>query len=208
MACPGSVVLVRSGRIPRTSSGKIQRHACRAAFLAGELKPLAEYCGSPVDDAGPSAAIRPGVEHAGSSTASPAFQVWQAALAAVRHHARALAGAPLPDLTPDTPIADLGLDSLQRLDLVATLEKTFSGRLPDTVFSQARTLEDLVQAVREHLIDGPRLDAPTGQVPPEHYDLACFPEYGELKRQERLLLAAGANPYFRVDQGEVGSAPE
>lgn len=202
----GAVVLVRSGRIPRTSSGKIQRHACRAAFLAGELKPLAEYCGSPVDDAGPSAAIRPGVEAAGSFKAPPASQVWQAALAAVRQHARALAGAPLPDLTPDTPIADLGLDSLQRLDLVATLEKTFSGRLPDTVFSQARTLEDLVQAVQEHLIDGPRLDAPTGQVPPEHYDLACFPEYGELKRQERLLLAAGANPYFRVDQGEVGSA--
>jgi len=202
-----AVVLVRSGTIPRTSSGKIQRHACRAAFLAGELKALAEYCGSPVDDAGPSAAIRPGVEDAGgSSTAHPASQFWQAALAAVRQHARALAGAPLPDLTPDTPIAALGLDSLQRLDLVATLEKTFAGRLPDTVFSQARTLEDLVQAVQKHLIDGPRPDAPTGQVPPEHYDLACFPEYGELKRQERLLLAAGDNPYFRVDQGEVGSA--
>ena len=203
----GAVVLVRSGTIPRTSSGKIQRHACRAAFLAGELKPLAEYSGSPVDDAGPSAAMLPGVDNAGSSTAPPGSQFWQAALAAVRQHARALAGAPLPDLTPDTPIADLGLDSLQRLDLVATLEKTFAGRLPDTVFSQARTLEDLVQAVQKHLIDGPRPDAPTGQVPPEHYDLACFPEYGELKRQERLLLAAGANPYFRVDQGEVGSAP-
>jgi len=203
----GAVVLVRSGTIPRTSSGKVQRHACRAAFLAGELKPLAEYSGSPVDDAGPSTSIRPGVENAGSSTAQPASQFWQAALAAVRQHARALAGAPLPDLTPDTPIADLGLDSLQRLDLVATLEKSFAGRLPDTVFSQARTLEDLVQAVQKHLIDGPRPDAPIGQVPPEHYDLACFPEYGELKRQEQLLLAAGANPYFRVDQGKVGSAP-
>ena len=202
-----AVVLVRSGTIPRTSSGKVQRHACRAAFLAGELKALAEYSGSPVDDAGPSLAIRPGVEGAGSSTAHPGSQFWQAALAAVRQHARALAGAPLPDLTPDTPIAALGLDSLQRLDLVATLEKTFAGRLPDTVFSQARTLEDLVQAVQKHLIHGPRPDAPTGAVPPEHYDLACFPEYGELKRQERLLLAAGDNPYFRVDQGEVGSAP-
>jgi hypothetical protein len=76
---------------------------------------------SPVDDAGPSTAIRPGVEDAGSSTAHPASQFWQAALAAVRQHARALAGAPLPDLTPDTPIADLGLDSLQRLDLVASM---------------------------------------------------------------------------------------
>ncbi len=40
-----AIVLVRSGTIPKTSSGKIQRHACRAAFLSGELKALAEYCG-------------------------------------------------------------------------------------------------------------------------------------------------------------------
>jgi 8-amino-7-oxononanoate synthase len=161
----------------------------------------------PVDDAGPSAATRPGAEDARPSTAHPASHFWQAALAAVRQHARAVAGAALPDLTPDTPLADLGLDSLQRLDLVATLEKTFAGRLPDTVFSQARTLEDLVQAVQKHLIDGPRPDVPAGPIPPDHYDLALFPEYAELKRQERLLLAAGDNPYFRVDQGGAGSAP-
>jgi 8-amino-7-oxononanoate synthase len=118
-----------------------------------------------------------------------------------------LAGAALPDLTLDTPLAALGLDSLQSLDLVARLEKTFAGRLPDMVFSQARTLQDLVQAVQKHLIDGPRPDVPAGQIPPEHYDLCRFPEYRELKRQERLLLAVGDNPYFRVDQGGAGSAP-
>ncbi len=31
------VVLVKSGTIPRTSSGKIQRHACRADFTSGQL---------------------------------------------------------------------------------------------------------------------------------------------------------------------------
>ncbi len=45
-----AIVLVRSGTILRTSSGKIQRHACRAAFLAGELKALAEHRSLPVDD--------------------------------------------------------------------------------------------------------------------------------------------------------------
>ncbi len=35
-----SVVLLKTGQIPKTSSGKIQRHACRAAFLAGSLEPL------------------------------------------------------------------------------------------------------------------------------------------------------------------------
>jgi natural product biosynthesis luciferase-like monooxygenase protein len=32
-----AVVLLRPGNIPKTSSGKIQRHACRAGFLAGTL---------------------------------------------------------------------------------------------------------------------------------------------------------------------------
>jgi 8-amino-7-oxononanoate synthase len=201
-----AVVLVRSGAIPRTSSGKIQRHACRTAFLAGELKPLAEHCRLPVANADPSAAILPGAEDAASSTAYPASQSWQAALAAVRLHARALAGTALPGMTPDTPFSALGLDSLQSLDLVARLEKTFAGRLPDTVFSLVRTVGDLVQAVQKHLIDGPRPDVPAGQIPPENYDVARFPEYGELKRQERVLLAAGDNPYFRVDQGGAGSA--
>ncbi|OGV79558.1 MAG: hypothetical protein A3K19_02630 [Lentisphaerae bacterium RIFOXYB12_FULL_65_16] len=202
------IVLVRCGTIPKTSSGKIQRHACRAAFLAGELKALAEYRGLPVESTAPGTAARPGAEDAGASlapSAPPSSQV--AALAAVRQHARALAGAALPDLAPETPLTALGLDSLQRLELASVLEKTFGGRLPDTVFSQAQTLGDLARAVQKHLIDAPRPAVPTGEVPPEHYDFAQFPEYAELKRQERLLwVVAGDNPYFRVDQGGAGSA--
>lgn len=36
-----TVVLVKLGSVPKTSSGKIQRRACRAAFLAGELDVIA-----------------------------------------------------------------------------------------------------------------------------------------------------------------------
>ncbi len=32
------IVLVRPGRVPKTSSGKIRRRACKAAYLAGELE--------------------------------------------------------------------------------------------------------------------------------------------------------------------------
>ena len=35
-----AVVLVKPGSIPKTSSGKIQRHACKAGFLAGDLDTL------------------------------------------------------------------------------------------------------------------------------------------------------------------------
>src|ERR1044072_8656278 len=38
-----AVVLLGAGRIPKTSSGKIQRHACRADFLANKLDGLPEW---------------------------------------------------------------------------------------------------------------------------------------------------------------------
>jgi len=37
-----TVVFIRYGSIPKTSSGKIQRHACKAAFLAGSLDVVGE----------------------------------------------------------------------------------------------------------------------------------------------------------------------
>lgn len=38
-----AVMLIKSGTIPKTSSGKIQRRACREDFLAGRLETLAEW---------------------------------------------------------------------------------------------------------------------------------------------------------------------
>jgi acyl-CoA synthetase (AMP-forming)/AMP-acid ligase II len=37
-----TVVLLRAGRIPKTTSGKVQRHACQASFLKGTLEGLGE----------------------------------------------------------------------------------------------------------------------------------------------------------------------
>jgi 8-amino-7-oxononanoate synthase len=201
-----AVVLVRSGTISRTTSGKIQRHACRTAFLEGTLKVLAAYGGVSPDPAGPGATLSPDSADMETSHAQFVPHAWQAALNAVRQHARALAGAALPDWQPDTPLTALGLDSLQRMELVAKLEKSFSRRLPGTVFSQSQTLEDLVWAVQEYLVEGPAPVVPANQILPENYEVSRFPEYSEMKRQERRLLAIGDNPYFRVDQGGAGNA--
>jgi 8-amino-7-oxononanoate synthase len=203
-----TIVLVRSGTIPKTSSGKVQRRVCRGAFLSGELKTLAEYSGPIVENADHSDTISPGIKGTDSSILHSAPHPSQSsAFAAVCQHARALPGVALTDMTPNTPIIALGLDSLQRLELVAAIEKTFGGYMPDAAYCQAQTLGELAQAVQKHLIDGPKSDVLAGQIPPEHYDFTQFPEYAQLKRQERMLLAVtGDNPYFRVDQGGAGSA--
>ena len=178
-----TVVLIRCGTIPKTSSGKVRRHASRAAFLADELKPLAQHHRQPM-------------------LTSPAPLAQSAALAAVCQHALAMSGTVLADVTPETSIAALGLDSLQRVELVAALDKSFGRHLPDTVYSHATTLGDLANAVQKHLIDHPQTDAPDREIPAENYDVALFPEYLELKRHERMVVAvAESNPYFRVDRG-------
>jgi acyl-CoA synthetase (AMP-forming)/AMP-acid ligase II len=55
------VVLLRAGTIPKTSSGKIQRRACRAALLGGRLVVLGTSAlGGPAAEAAPVAASPPG----------------------------------------------------------------------------------------------------------------------------------------------------
>jgi acyl-CoA synthetase (AMP-forming)/AMP-acid ligase II len=42
-----AAVLVKTGSIPKTSSGKIQRHACRAGFLSGSLNVVEDWSENP-----------------------------------------------------------------------------------------------------------------------------------------------------------------
>ena len=52
---PAAVVLIKRGTIPKTSSGKIQRHACRVAYHEGGLEALAHLGPLPAQAAGPAA---------------------------------------------------------------------------------------------------------------------------------------------------------
>lgn len=197
------IVLVRGGTIPRTSSGKIRRHDCRAMFLAGTLRVVAKYRATP-------SALAPALAPSANATvsiAAPACPLAHTAVfSTVCQHALALGGAALSRVTPETPLTALGLDSLQRVELAATLEKTFACRLPDADFCPTRTLGELADAVQKHLSNNAGLGPIAGQVPPEHYDFVRFPEYAELKRYERMLKAvAHKNPYFRVDEGAGGT---
>jgi len=205
-----TIVLVQSGTIPKTSSGKVQRRACRAAFLAGELKGLAPHHSVSSHGNGAAAVSRPGA--AGIRGAAPS--IGQAGremprsivLATVCQHVLALEGAALFDATPDTPLTTLGLDSLQRVELAAMLEKTFACRLPDTEFHPAQTLGALASAVQKHMNGHVGSDAVAAPTPTAYHDIARFPEFRELRRYERMLRAvAGDNPYFRVDEGGTSS---
>jgi acyl-CoA synthetase (AMP-forming)/AMP-acid ligase II/acyl carrier protein len=119
------VVLLRAGTIPKTSSGKIQRHACRAGFLAGSLTVVGasvltsavEGCAVPLPGREELAALAPAERRA-------AVVRWLGGRAA------ALLGGRVPD--PDEPLTALGLDSLAAARLKADIETQLGTAVPLT----------------------------------------------------------------------------
>ncbi|MBI1375363.1 MAG: aminotransferase class I/II-fold pyridoxal phosphate-dependent enzyme [Phycisphaera sp.] len=193
-----AIVLIRRGMIPKTSSGKVQRRRCRDMYINNRLNALARYQNA-------SGGVTDGYGVTSKRTPPSSQDKHLNVLAAVCQHALVLSGTALSDVTPDTPLAALGLDSLQRMELAAALEKTFACRLPDADFNPAHTLGGLALSVHQHLTSHSPSDASVDQIPPHACNVADFPEYTELKRYERMLYTvAGSNPYFRIDEG--GSA--
>src|SRR5206468_2584841 len=65
------IILVKAGSIPKTSSGKIQRHACKAEFLAGRLEIEASIV---IDNA--RADLKEGYREANNPTEEMLAAVW------------------------------------------------------------------------------------------------------------------------------------
>jgi len=56
---------------------------------------------------------------------------------------------PLGELAPETPIADLGIDSVLIAEIVARIEETLEIEVPASQWVRVRTLRDLVDAINE-----------------------------------------------------------
>ncbi|HUO83715.1 MAG TPA: acyl carrier protein [Thermoanaerobaculia bacterium] len=54
-------------------------------------------------------------------------------------------------LLPDTPLEQVGIDSLDALNILFEIEETFGITIPDEEARQLRTVGQIVNAVRQHL---------------------------------------------------------
>ncbi len=211
---PSAILLLKPNSIPKTSSGKIQRHACRDAYLDGSLSVTAEWNakeGLKVHGRrrGVEADSIAEVQHAPTPTAEPVVtaksapeavgrsEVVDRVLATVRSVAKERAAG----LSLDSDIPSLGLDSLERMEIVAALEDDFGGRFPEEAILGMETCRDVVRAVEQYLVKGGA--SPVGrQVLPGDYQFAKSPEYQRLSESIRIAEGAGfGNPYFTVHQG-------
>jgi hypothetical protein len=200
----GAVVLVRSGTIPRTSAARSSAMPVAPPFWPGNSNLSPKMSGSPVDDAGQSG-HPPGVEDAGSHGAS------RLAILAGRSGRRPPARSCLGRRT--FARSDTGHTHCRSGAGFAAARtswprwKTFAGRLPDTVFSQARTLEDLVQAVQKAPDRWPQARCPYRPGPARTLRFGLLPEYGELKRQERCCWRPAPTRISASTRAKLGSAP-
>ena len=112
-------------------------------------------------------------------------------------------------VTIDSAVADAGLDSLERMEILASLEDRFGGRFPEDVLPELQTWRQVVQAVeaylgRRTLIPGNGKPVAEAAIPTSFYRVAEFPEAVALRQTLENTKAAGLeNPYFQVHDGTL-----
>lgn len=126
-------------------------------------------------------------------------------------------------MTVESPITELGLDSLERMEILSILEDTFGGRFPENELQDLISAKDVAQAICTYFGDSPRLRAiltqngmltgtvtvekteenvPSQLIPEEYYVFEKSPEYLQLKQTFDTQLASGMrNPYFTTHNG-------
>ncbi|MGV9541619.1 HAD-IIIC family phosphatase [Nocardia beijingensis] len=142
---PAAVLLIRPGTIYKTSSGKIQRAACRAAYLSGELIALsAGPVRSPEDELDDYTAETENELSADRPVAEPSAEAVQHWL--VTAIARQAALDP-ERIDVHRPMVEFGLGSADLVELVVDLSD-FLGRFIDTnLFFDHPTIAEVATAL-------------------------------------------------------------
>jgi amino acid adenylation domain-containing protein len=125
------VVLLRAGTILKTSSGKIRRRACRAAYLAGELEIVARSASTAVEEAEEASDVEPGDGVQGFL---------------VRCAAEILKTSP-DRVSPQVPLPALGLDSLAAAELRSRVEERYGAALSLAWLLEGATLADVSEKI-------------------------------------------------------------
>jgi natural product biosynthesis luciferase-like monooxygenase protein/FkbM family methyltransferase len=102
-----AIVLLKPGSLPKTSSGKIQRHACKAKFLQNDFEPLATWHVGATDDTDRKTIKADGIEE------------WLIDALSAR------IGVNPREISSERPVAYYGVDSLIAVELTHAIETSF-----------------------------------------------------------------------------------
>jgi 8-amino-7-oxononanoate synthase len=118
------------------------------------------------------------------------------------------------DLTPETKISELGLDSVAVMEMIGMLEENLSIHIKDEDVTTLNSVGDLLKLIRSLLPEGLPAQSETGtskQEPAaakafpktaEYWNISDFPEVKHLEQRLLEIERAGLkNPYFHVHDG-------
>lgn len=172
-----AVLLLKPGTIPKTSSGKVARRACKAAFVHNELlEVVAEWRLNLEESAQPvvveGAASASGIEEPVTQKEQPqavvsekrGFEEVQRWL--IEQVARTL-HVPVGEIDVQTPFAHYGMDSMQAVSMAADLEDRFQVKLPPTVIYDYPNIQALAHYVAHWQAGEPRSEEITEMRPAE-----------------------------------------
>jgi len=122
------VVLVGKKAVPKTTSGKIQRHRCRKDYLEAEVSACSEWVEP-----------RLRLEPAALSLLESRIEAY------ARRWLREVMKVEPPADAVDEPFAALGLDSIMRVRLFQAIEKHFDTVIPDATAHGLESIRELAR---------------------------------------------------------------
>ena len=216
---PDAIVLVRAYSIPKTSSGKVQRHACKNNFENDLDKHVIARWSAWEDSHAQSDLATTPVPAIESSNSSGDSGLSSVVVDAVIHFVQEVGQDRAKDVSIDTNIVHLGLDSLERLDVSESLQQMFGGRLPEDVLQEVHTVREVAAAIEKHIGSVPvagsaglngkanTSNAASKQrvpVPESYYMLEKMPEFLRLQSIQQDIQKTGIrNPFFSVHEGKI-----
>ncbi|RCJ23039.1 non-ribosomal peptide synthetase [Nostoc sp. ATCC 43529] len=133
-----AVLLLKPSSIPKTSSGKIQRHACRAGFLAGTLETIASCILEDIHEID----SKVGLSREDILALQP-LQRQSKLESYLQQQVARVMKVSLKQVNPRQPLGSLGVDSLIAIELQHTFETDLGVVLPMACFLGNASLEQL-----------------------------------------------------------------
>jgi acyl-CoA synthetase (AMP-forming)/AMP-acid ligase II/acyl carrier protein len=142
-----AVVLIKTGTIPKTTSGKIKRRECRSLFMAGTMEVVAISAQPPTlereGDEGP--LTRDSILHMRSDLRHEMVE------SCLRAKTARILKVPQEAIDPAQSLVALGLDSLKAVELSDSLGDGLELKLDAVDLLHSTTLADLVSAILDQL---------------------------------------------------------
>lgn len=173
---PSIILLLRAGQLPKTSSGKVQRHACREEFLNGSLQPLIQWTGEPSADEPPTERSGdPSPSTAQPNAAAREIELW------LRTRIASHLKVSESQVPADASFAQLGLDSLALIGFSGELEQRVGRRLSPSLLYDYAT----IAALAAHLAD------PAQSVTMDNLSFPAIPSGRKDQHSEALATPVG-----------------